>query len=89
MRKHKKARLLTMDELHSRPCEVDGVPALFHRWADADETLLTFNASHPCNSTTEVIRKTLALVEYRDGTVHLVQPELVHFTDKEGGHVQR
>ena len=102
MRKHKKARLLTMDELQARPCEVDGVPALFHRWAEDDEGLLKFNANmrledmgpihelykeagiitNACNL--EVIRKTYALVEYLDGTVHMVAPELVTFKDKEG-----
>lgn len=40
MRKHKKTRLLTMDELQARPCEVDGVPALFHRWIEEDRALL-------------------------------------------------
>ena len=40
MRKHKKARLLTMDELQARPCEVDGIPALFHRWIEEDRALL-------------------------------------------------
>lgn len=105
MRKHKKARktqLLTMDELHARPCKVDGVPALFHRWVERDEGLLKIDAlihpeemaridKHyrtagiipPCCSM-EVIRKTYALVEYRDGSVHMVAPELVTFTDKEG-----
>ena len=32
----------------------------------------------------EVIRKTYALVEYQDGTVHMVAPELITFTDKGG-----
>ena len=39
-RKHKKARLLTMDELHARPCEVDGRPALLHRWIEEEDALL-------------------------------------------------
>lgn len=39
-KKHKKARLLTMDELQARPCEVDGRPALFHRWVEEDDALL-------------------------------------------------
>ncbi len=105
MRKHKKARttqLLTMDELHSRPCEVDGISALFHRWTERDEALLKINTycnpeemarinKHfrqtgilPAYGSAVVIRKLYALVEYRDGTVHMVDPELVHFTDKEG-----
>ena len=46
MRKHKKTRttqLLTMDELLARPCEVDGVPALFHRWIEEDRAILKIN----------------------------------------------
>lgn len=102
MRKHKKARLLSMDELQARPCEVDGVPALFHRWADEDETLLKLEGLRNSEDagaayrlykqhgiighefSVEVIRKTYALVEYQDGTVHMVAPELITFTDKEG-----
>lgn len=38
MRKYKK--LLTMDELHARPCEVDGRPAMFHHWIEEDRALL-------------------------------------------------
>ena len=102
MRKHKKARLLSMDELLARPCEVDGVPALFHRWADEDEGLLKLDIlRRPDDAgrlydeykrlgiigpefSVEVIRKTYALVEYLDGTVHMVAPELITFTDKGG-----
>lgn len=32
----------------------------------------------------EIARKTSALVEYQDGTVGLVEPERVHFLDREG-----
>lgn len=32
----------------------------------------------------EVARKTSALVEYRDGSVSLAEPERVHFLDREG-----
>lgn len=69
MKKHKKARLLTMDELHSRPCEVDGCPAFFLRWVE--------------EYTTEgyVLR---ALVEYRGGMIDKVEPERIRFTGKEG-----
>lgn len=102
MRKHKKARLLTMDELHARPCEVDGRPALFHRWVEEDRALLRFETMihhderkyveyrfHeagviPPGCSTEVIRETFALVEYRDGTIAKVSPELIRFVDKEG-----
>jgi hypothetical protein len=39
-KKHIKARLLTMDELRARPCEIDGRPALFHRWIEEDDERL-------------------------------------------------
>lgn len=58
-RKRTPTRLLPMAHHHTRPCEVNGRPALFHRWVE-DPALE-------------------ALVEYRDGTVHLVKPELVSF----------
>lgn len=107
MRKHKKTRttqLLTMDELRARPCEVDGVPALFHRWVEEDRVILKIEAHvhkktrlalgqefnecgicpNGCN--TEVIRETFALVEYKDGTIHKVKPELIRFIGKEEQH---
>lgn len=34
----------------------------------------------------EVVRETFALVEYRDGTVGMVRPEVIRFVDK-GGRV--
>ena len=33
---------------------------------------------------TEVIRRTFALVEYQDGTVDMVDPLFIQFSDKEG-----
>lgn len=39
-----KPRLLPMAELQNRPCEVDGRPALFHRWVEDDRALLNINA---------------------------------------------
>lgn len=82
MEKDKKVRLLPMDELRARPCEVDGKPALFHRWIESDRVLVTvdgFNRYRPGNRA-EVIRETFALVEYEDGAVGKVKPELVRFT---------
>lgn len=85
-----------------RPCEVDGKPAVFHRWVDEDQALLKVNAftspeeqaslAHrfrdscvvPSMCSTEVLRRTFALVEYPDGSVGKVKPELVTFLDKEG-----
>jgi hypothetical protein len=91
-----------MDDLKARPCEVDGRPALFHRWIEEDRALLQFNAVVtpgdanavfrdfdargivPPFCHTEVLRETLALVEYRDGTLDKVKPEQIRFTGKEG-----
>ena len=39
-RKRKHDRLVPMGELQNRPCEVDGRPALFHRWIEEDIVLL-------------------------------------------------
>lgn len=101
-RKHTKARLLTMDEFHTRPCEVDGEPALFHRWIDEDVALLKVNCFVspderdvlvrrfraegfvPAGCSTEVIRHTFALVEYRDGMIGKVDPERIRFIGEEG-----
>lgn len=47
MNECKKARLLTMDELHARPCEVDGAPALFHRWIEEDRLVLNVDVLIP------------------------------------------
>ena len=101
MKRRTKTRLLPMDALQSRPCEVDGRPALFHRWVEEDKALLRIN----CYTTpeeqqklvykfrqgglidpgcsTEVLRETFALVEYRDGTVAKVKPELVRFVPED------
>lgn len=43
MKKCKKTRLLPMAVLKARPCEVDGVPALFHRWVEEDSVLLNID----------------------------------------------
>jgi hypothetical protein len=48
--------------------------ALVHRFRS--EGLVTPGCS------TEVIRETFALVEYRDGTVDKVKPEAIRFMDK-------
>jgi hypothetical protein len=84
-----------------RPCEVDGKPALFHRFADEDQALLRVNVFCledemrqlrrnmdqrgiiPSGCSSEVVRRTYALVEYQDGSIGKVAPELVQFTDRE------
>ena len=99
-RKPKQTRLLPMDELQHRPCEVDGRPALFHRWIEEDRALLRFDTFMlpedrarlarefsegciiPAGCFTDVIRETFALVEYKDGTIAKVKPELIRFTGR-------
>ena len=99
-RKPNRARLLSMDECQHRPCEVDGCPALFHRWIEEDRALLRLDAFTspedrarivsrfrtegfcPSGCTAEVVRETFALVEYQDGTIATVKPELIRFTDR-------
>ena len=66
-----KTRLLPMDILQSRPCEVNGCPALFLRWFEG-YTVEGYELK--------------ALVEYRDGTVGRVNPERIRFTDREVKH---
>ena len=60
----KKVRLLIMDELDARPCEVDGRPALFHRWVE-EYTMQGYTLE--------------ALVEYQDGTIAKVEAERIKF----------
>lgn len=84
-RKPKRVRLLSMDECQHRPCEVDGRPALFHRWIEEDRVITATNGlGHyiPGTPAINVIRETFALVEYKDGTIAKVKPELIRFTDK-------
>lgn len=76
-RKPNRARLLSMDECQHRPCEVDGRPALFHRWIEEDCEL-----TQVAGLFNEVIHHTFALVEYQDGTIATVKPELIRFTDR-------
>lgn len=90
-----------MDALQNRPCDVEGRPALFHRWVEEDRALVKIDCFtspeeqaeivkrirvsgvYPTGCAPEVIRETFALVEYRDGTVAKVKPELVRFLAEE------
>ena len=55
--KNTKARLLEMDELRARPCEVDGRPALFHRWVEEDRVLLNIDVHVSTRSQTVMVRR--------------------------------
>lgn len=59
-----------------RPCLVGGDHALFHRWTEQDEVI-----KEQEKKTYIGLRRVYALIEYIDGTVELVRPELVRFTD--------
>lgn len=84
MKDSKKARLLSMDDLQNRPCKVDGVPALFHRWIEEDSVLLKIGAFVSMED-----RRNLARAFYEDsivpagGTVTVVRHTfaLVEFED--------
>lgn len=62
-----------------RPCVVDGVEALFHRWEDYSEIVSPspWKGGHPGGS----LRCTFAIVEMADGSIRRVEPPDVRFTD--------
>lgn len=62
-----------------RPCTVDGVKALFHRWEDYAAVLepSPMVGGHPGGQ----IRYTYAIVELEDGQVKEVKPSKVVFSD--------
>lgn len=55
---------------------------------DAEKMIQQFSAGKVAgpNISTEVVRRTFALVEYPDGSVGKVAPELITFLDKEDKH---
>lgn len=65
--------------LEYRTCLVEGVKALFHKWVDYEkpvsESILVGGA--PAG----IIKFTLGLIEYEDGTVNLVPPVTIKFCD--------
>ena len=85
-------RLLPMGELRARPCEVNGRPALFHRWVEDFTDLMRVNAYTTPESQARLLgysfgsdgfAQTFALVEYQDGTVATVDPLHIRFIVKE------
>lgn len=69
----------TISTAHYRPCVVDGVEALFHRWEDYSEIISPspWKGGHPGGS----LRCTFAIVEMADGSIRRVEPPDVRFTD--------
>lgn len=62
-----------------RPCIIDGMRALFHRWEDVSEVVAPslLKGGHPGGE----LRATFAIVEMADGSVCRVQPQALRFTD--------
>lgn len=62
-----------------RPCTVDGVKALFHRWEDYAAVLepSPMVGGHPGGQ----MRETFAIVEMEDGQIKEVKPSKVKFSD--------
>ena len=92
-RQRKHDRLVPMGEHQNRPCEVDGRPALFHRWVEDFPDLMRINAYATPEKQARVMgysyssdgfTQTVALVEYQDGTVAMVDPLHIRFLNKGG-----
>lgn len=58
--------------------EADVYKAFFHKWYKEDRTERSAYTLLDCG----IKSKLLAVVEYEDGTVHLVEPECITFTDR-------
>ena len=86
----------------TRPCLVDEMPAVFHRFVEEDRALLqvdrfcraedmdamvrVFKDSGVYSGklcSTKILHSTLALVEFPDGSLKKVDPELVTFLNDE------
>lgn len=61
------------DEL--RTCRVNGSRALFHCWADIEKPNIEGGEQVGC------WKQPVALIEYQNGTVEMVSPSKVCFTD--------
>lgn len=69
----------TISTADYRPCVIDGVKALFHRWEEVSEIVYPslMKGGHPGGE----MKGTLAIVEMEDGSVRRVAPDAVRFTD--------
>lgn len=67
-----------MDNL--RPCFVNGRKAFFHQWVEESEIVSPsfMIGGHQGG----VVRSTLGLIEYEDGTVAKYYPEKIRFLDR-------
>lgn len=62
-----------------RPCTINGIKALWHRWVNVSQIVPPSNLRGGHNG--GVIANTLALVEYETGLVRMVEAQKVHFLD--------
>ena len=69
----------------TRPCYVDGKKALFHKWSDRAEAIAEspMIGGHPAG----IIKWTVGIVEFEDGTVKEKAPSEIRFAD--GGDFSR
>ena len=66
-----------------RSCVVDNkYKALFHRWEDKSDVIAPSMSIGGAPG--GQITRTLAIVEYEDGTIHEAYPHEIRFTDREG-----
>lgn len=62
-----------------RPCFVNGEKALFHRWSDYSQVVAEslLKGGHPAG----VVKATVGIVEFEDGTVKKVDPSMIKFVE--------
>lgn len=70
-----------VQENEYRPCYVNGRRALFHRWTNSARPKLPNGQEPGENARYFQFRTTHGLVEYEDGTVDLVWPSTIKFSD--------
>lgn len=60
-----------------RPCFVNGKKALFHRWSDYSLLVAEspLKGGHPAG----VVKGTVAIVKFEDGSVKKVDPSIIRF----------
>ena len=65
-----------------RPCYIDDRKALFHGWSDRAEAIdeSPLVGGHPAG----IIKWTVGIVEYEDGTVQEIAPTKIRFADDGG-----
>lgn len=75
----KAPKTITLATTCYRPCIVEGMQALFHRWEDVSKIVAPslLKGGHPGGE----LRGTFAIVEMEDGSVRRVQPQDLRFTD--------